>query len=217
MLPINSALKTYVEELDRRNTYLHEMNVEDGKILGPDIDDKAFAKLLSFGVIIPYADAVSYDRKGILVVGEGGIGKSSLVKNMEKLFPETSQTLAFDSPTLYKPDNTERALVYLDDIGSNCFPFFVPFLYPSETDEFPIEYLIHLRENNRRSLREGDIQEAVNYMIFDGPGYPRTAAAERKMGEIVDGVRCFDFFKPRCYDSTRDLINTAGQIKELVE
>lgn len=218
MRPINPDLKRYVEELDCKDTYLRGMNDEgDGTILGPDVDDEVFANLLSHGVVIPYADAVSYEKKGILVVGEGGIGKSPLVGKMQKLFPQESQVLAFDSPSIYQPDNTQRAVVYLDDIRSNEFPFFAPFLYPGDIEEYPIEYLIHLRKDNRRILREGDIEEAVNYSVFEGSGYPRTREAETKMREILNGVKCYDFFKPMGYASSQDLRNYAREVKELVE
>ena len=190
MAEINPELQEYIRELDNRNASLIHARGSN------KLTDEELERLLSYGVAIPYADAYSFNEAGMLLVGEESIDKQSSVRRISELYPRRFQLLAQDNPVIYQPKINMNPVVYLDDIRSEDVPFFVPFLFPGSVPEFPVEYLFHLKRSDRRATLEGDMSEAINFMMFEAGFYRRTRANERRLNEIFSQVRCYDVLRP---------------------
>ena len=191
MAEINPELQEYIRELDERNVFLKNAYGNSDELTDEDLE-----KLLGYGVVIPYANAYSFNGTGMLLVGEAGIDKQLSVSRISELYPQRFQLLAQDNPVIYQSQINTNPVVYLDDIHSEDIPFFVPFIYPNSVAEFPVEYLFHLKKSDRRETLEGSMSEAINFMMFEAGFYPETHYNESRLNEIFSQVRCYDVLRP---------------------
>ena len=154
MKRIPNKLQKYAEELDGRD-FNHDNFTDEGE---------TFERLLSLGVMIPYADAMVYKDKAILVCGSPAIGKTKLVDGLEERLGQKAKRLAYDFPTMYW-DGKSKPVVYDNDTteyNQKEFPFLVPFLFPGEVKEYTLEMMIFLKAGKS----EGPLEETNERNIF---------------------------------------------------
>lgn len=206
MPKINPALTEYALSMNSNNTFLRGMNHEECE---KDIDDVMFEELLKFGVIFPYADAFSFNGKGVLLVGESGIGKTPIIKFlMAELFSE-------DNPLVYQPESSVNPIVFEGE-GEAYKPFLGPFITEKYYETAPINYIFHLIESEERQIQRGDISKAIDYMLFEGVGYHKTTENKKRLIKMFEQVICFDILKRYGYKSDRELHETAASIEKIL-
>ena len=188
MLKMSQELKNYIDELDRRDVRLEGTG-------GKEIDGAIFERLLSLGVLIPYADAFSFDDKGVLLVGKAGVGKSPIVEKFLQLYGRRAVILAVNNPVVYNPatyrlNEQTKPVVYLDDIGSQEIPFFAPFLLdaPEDFQEFQLGYIFNLKPGSGVKIREGSIESAIDEMV----SWPKTQQSSQRLREMFTQVKCYN-------------------------
>lgn len=202
MIRIDKSLQNYIKGLNRENIYFSDHDLGNGDsnvvdILPPGV----LEKLLGYGVVIPFAEAFSFNKKGILLIGEGGIGKTPILIEFKKLHPDITKEITQDSPVIYKKENMLKPILYDYNLDSSDLPFFAPFTNQGSIDEFSLDYILHLKYRDNLQIKKGDIKEAVNHMVFEGCAYPETPENKNKVYEIFKNVKCFDVLKPMGYGS----------------
>jgi hypothetical protein len=199
---VKPALTQYVTELDRLDITLDQLfpldNVDptDSPINAKETQEKLF----SLGVVIPYADAFSYRGNAILLVGQPEIGKTPIAEGFQTNHANNSVVYATDHSMIYKPRRNAKPVVYLDDVNSTEHPFFVPFLFPNEpgmmiTEEVPLRFIFHLKKAQNLLIQEGNLAEAVDYMMFYMKDGKRAPSENHDLMDLFKEVKCYDLFK----------------------
>lgn len=205
--PISRGLKNFAFSLD--NIFLPEMDVNDE---GKELNGVAYETLLEFGVLIPYADAFSYEGKGVLVVGNTGIGKTALVRGFKQAYAQKVNILAKDSPVIFKPKD-EEPVVYRDRIQSPTKPFLVPFTNPQiDIDEFPLKYMVHLKLGPDNELEKSKRKDSSIEFMVDQKGYYYSAKAHSAVKKIFESVKCYNLFKSNDYDQQWNYVENIKRV-----
>ena len=227
MIEIDSGLQQYAEQLDDRIGELAPGDAEIAELIA-GFNADIWQKLLSLGVFLPYCDAFAYREKGILLVGDCGVGKSPLSKefcNAMESSGEAGVSLHLDEDTtsLYSPtDHASAPVVYHDDriySEEDKSPNLAPFAYPHSLKEVPVHTIFHMIETNRRGheIRDGDLAEALDFMFFSGGSNHDTAANRSLISTAFDGIRCFDVFKDKGYFHKEELPALIADVRERMQ
>ena len=189
MVEISPDLQRYIKKLDEEEVRLRGAG-------GNEIDDETFQRLLSLGVVIPSVYAFSFDGKAVLLAGKVGRGASSVFDKFVRLYPDRARILSENNPTVYQQQTGNKPVVYYDDTHSQEYPFFVPFLYPGSAEEFPLEYIFHLRPSSGlKIIREGSKASAIGSMVF----WLETRESSRRLNAMFAQVKCYEVLEPSWY------------------
>jgi hypothetical protein len=172
---------------------------------------KAFFELANNGIVVPYADAIIYHNKGIILGGGSGSGKSSLADLLVKGEPE-SRVISNDSPTIYQNPEGKTYLVY-NDGKTNQFECDFNGLLFNPPKLIPLKAIIFLGCREKGShLGECNLSELYGWI------FP-FASDDHKNDELR--IRCYDKILghvPRCrafqYDTLQE---RAKAIKEYLD
>lgn len=207
MKTISPEVKEFIESLDQRDFSLEDLESEED----------TFIHLFRHGIIHPYGDTFAYDGKAVLICGDSGIGKTHLVEKFKRELGDRVQILAKDDPILYW-DGKSNPVTYEDDINSNDYPFFVPFLFPGEAPEFELNSIVHLKADGSRKVRSLDISDReVSGYLIESNNHNRTPELERILTLAMAGVHVFEYGKNQGYHNAADLDLTYRDIVSRID
>jgi len=129
-----------------------------------------FEKLNDFGLIVGWGESFSYKQSGIAVVGDTGMGKSTLTKKFRD--EEHSTILSEDNLLIYDPEGLGKPEVYSDPFleiphltGHHNWEQLVD-IYASHLASnrgVPLSIILHLTEPNPTGFVEPDMDTILAY------------------------------------------------------
>lgn len=200
-MQVSEELKKYASELDDMN-----IKYRSGTFPASDeINDEIFSKLLGYNVLIPYSDAVEIKNKGILISGEGQVGKSTLALKFKNL---GGKILSLDAPLLY---NNDKLNVFDDDEHSkelggsgkiDIYPFLSPLMYPEDIGKslhaYNLTAIVHVEEGNNLEIKKKKMNnELLDYIIFDSWEHTKNNSLKKQAYDLFKDVNYINVKKPR--------------------
>ena len=192
------------EELQRYANSLERMNIQFEGKGGNELGDKDFESLLSHGVLIPDAYALSFNNMGILLVG-GSEARASIGKKFIEMNGNKASVLAAKNPTLYVPNGAARPVAFLNDNRLWEQPWLEPFLEPEYSDKFKfltVSYIFQLVQDNGIEVRPGNPQSAIDTMVFGGQRWAKTEESNSRLLRMLAEVKCYTVLNNSAYYSS---------------
>ena len=180
-------------DLQKYANSLESSNIKFEGKGGNELGDKDFERLLSYGVLIPEAYALSFNDMGILLVGDSE-ARVSIAKKLIEMNGDKARVLAGKNPTLYVPNGTAKPLVFLNDNRLWEQPWLEPFLEPEYSDKFEsftVRYLFQLMPNNGIDVHPSDLQKAIDTMVFEGQRWAKTEESNSRLLQMLAKVKCY--------------------------
>lgn len=113
-------------------------------------------KFAQFGLVFGYGDCFAYDSQGVVVIGEGMVGKSTLVSELEGISGGKIYPLEHDCLLLYKSSNNSSLEVHdypivNDSEFTNWADLIRQTIDCLETKPgYPLSTIIYMSRNKRR-------------------------------------------------------------------
>ena len=107
---------------------------------------------------------------------------------------DKARVLAGKNPTLYVPSGAAKPLVFLNDNRLWEQPWLEPFLEPEYSDKFKfftVSYIFQLVPNNGIDVRLGDVQKAIDTMVFGGQRWAKTEESNSRLLQMLAEVKCY--------------------------
>jgi len=187
-MKIPKKLTELINKYDQENLTFAKVTAEDVKTTNfREMNEKDIYKLLKNGVLLPFADAFKYNNFGVLLTGRSGVGKTTTMANLA----HNHNIYARDRPTLFKNDKT---YVFKDDVKSNNYPFFAPFLFPEEVESSELRYVINIcnMKDSFKQCNETEIKNIIDFIMFEAVDMKKTDDAAKLAYELFEGIQFYN-------------------------
>jgi hypothetical protein len=162
MVLVPKKLMALAQELIAKN-----VRYEDSGAAGPALSTAELNTLTDLGVLVLYGDTMRYKDGAVLLIGNGGMGKSTIASSLSTLWPEECAQLTRDSPMLYAPRASDFPYAFAEEAYNGNRPFLTAFVHPDKFRAYPVKHLIYLK-SGKEIHYNSSLEEALQFPSLHG-------------------------------------------------
>lgn len=164
--------------------------------------------LLEHGVIVGYADAFSYDGNGVLLVGESGAGKTSLLNRFAEDYPHSFTRLGENEVLMYLPLQGSPPLLMERFYANRRWLFLPSFTVPELFQQYPLKAIFYIKRDRGDDEKAAEKDKEKSWISIGDISEP----LEQMVGRLNDEKKKTlerAFKDVRCYHMDEDQLNKA--------